>query len=109
MLLFWILNKLAESLPGKWEDRVKPWMFAGPAILAIGVFLIWPAFKTVHDSFANEDTTAYVGISNYTSLLTYPSFLQVLLNNLLWIIIVPALTVALGLGVAVLAWRREGR
>ena len=105
MLLFWILNKLAESLKGRWEDRIKPWMFAGPAILAIGVFLIYPAIVTLQYSFANEDSTSYVGFKNYANLLTDSSFLQVLFNNLLWIIIVPAVTVALGLGVAVLADR----
>ena len=105
MLLYWLLNKLAESLPGRWEDRVKPWMFAGPAILAIGAYLIYPAIVTLQYSFANEDSTAYVGFKNYTSLLTDPSFLQVLFNNLLWIIVVPATTVVLGLGVAVLADR----
>ena len=97
MLLYWLLNKLAESLPGRWEDRVKPWMFAGPAILAIGAYLIYPAVVTLVYSFQNEDNTAWVGVKNYTSLLTDPSFLQVLFNNLLWIIVVPAITVVFGL------------
>src|SRR6478735_8308348 len=57
MLLYWVLNKLAESLKGRWEDRVKPWMFAGPAILAIGAYLIYPAIVTLQYSFANEDST----------------------------------------------------
>jgi len=109
MLLFWVLNKLAESLKGRWEDRIKPWMFAGPAILAIGVFLIYPAVVTLQYSFPNEDSTAYVGFKNYTALLTDPSFLQVLFNNLLWIIVVPAVTVVMGLGVAVLADRMRPR
>ena len=109
MLLYWILKKLAESLKGRWEDRVKPWVFAGPALLAIAVYLIYPALVTLQYSFANEDATAYVGFKNYTDLLTDTSFLQVLVNNLLWIIIVPALTVALGLGVAVLADRLAAR
>jgi alpha-glucoside transport system permease protein len=109
MIIFWLLNKLAESLKGKWEDRVKPWMFAGPAILAIGVYLIYPALQTIQYSFANEDSTAYVGFKNYTDLLTDATFLSVLFNNLLWIIIVPAATVALGLGVAVLADRLRPR
>nr|MDQ2961179.1 sugar ABC transporter permease [Candidatus Dormibacteraeota bacterium] len=82
-----------------------PWMFAGPAILAITVYLIYPAVVTIQYSFANEDTTAYVGLRNYKDLLTDSTFLSVLFNNLLWIIIVPACTVALGLGVAVLADR----
>ena len=105
MLLYWVLNKLAESLRGRWEDRVKLWMFVGLAILAIGAYLIDPAVVTLVYSFQNEDNTAWVGVKNYTSLLTDPSFLQVLFNNLLWIIVVPATTVVLGLGVAVLADR----
>jgi alpha-glucoside transport system permease protein len=109
MILYWILNKLAESLKGRWEDRVKPWMFAGPAILAISVYLIYPAITTIQYSFANEDSTAYVGFKNYANLLTDPSFLAVLFNNVLWILIVPAATVALGLGVAVLADRLRPR
>ncbi len=109
MILFWILNKLAESLKGRWEDRVKPWVFAGPAILAIGVYLIYPAVTTIQLSFANDQTTAYVGFQNYIDLLSDKTFLQALINNLLWIIIVPALVVALGLGVAVLADRLNPR
>jgi alpha-glucoside transport system permease protein len=105
IIVFWILNKLAESLKGRWEDRVKPWMFAGPAILAIGVYLIYPAVVTLQYSFANEDSTAYVGLKNYTDLITDSSFLSVLFNNVLWIVVVPAVTVVLGLGVAVLADR----
>lgn len=105
VIIFWILNKLAESLKGRWEDRVKPWMFAGPAILAIAVYLIYPAIVTIQYSFANEDSTKYIGLKNYTDLVTDKTFLSVITNNLLWIIIVPALTVVLGLGVAVLTDR----
>ncbi|GAA2503595.1 sugar ABC transporter permease [Terrabacter carboxydivorans] len=109
IIIFWILNKLSESLKGRWEDRVKPWMFAGPAILAIAVYLIYPAIVTIQYSFANEDSTAYVGFKNYVDVLTDKTFLQVLFNNVLWIVIVPALTVVLGLGVAVLADRLRPR
>jgi len=109
IIIFWLLNKLAESLRGKWEDRVKPWMFAGPAILAIAVYLIYPAIVTVQYSFANADLTAYVGFQNYIDLFTDNAFLQVIFNNILWIVIVPASTVILGLGVAVLTDRLRAR
>ncbi|MBK6885857.1 MAG: sugar ABC transporter permease [Tetrasphaera sp.] len=109
MVIFWILNKLAESLKGKWEDRIKPWAFAGPAILAIAVYLIYPAIVTIQYSFANATSTAYVGFKNYKDILTDSSFLQVLFNNLLWIVIVPAMVVILGLGVATLADRLQPR
>ena len=105
LLLFWILNKLVEMLPTKWEERLKPWVFIGPAVAAIGLFLVYPAIRTFILSFANAQSTAWVGTENYTDLLGSSDFRQTLFNTLLWIAVVPALTVALGLGVAVLADR----
>lgn len=105
MLLYWVLNKVVEAAGGRWEDRLKPWVFAGPAVLAIGVYLIYPAIVTVQYSFANRDSTAYIGFDNYTRLLSSSDFRGVLFNNLLWILIVPASVVVFGLGVAVLADR----
>ena len=105
LLLFWILNKLVEMLPAKWEERIKPWVFIGPAVVAIGLFLVYPAIRTFILSFANAQSTAWVGLENYTDLLSSSDFRQTLYNTLLWIAVVPAATVAIGLGVAVLADR----
>ena len=105
LLLFWILNKLAEMLPQKGEERTKPWVFILPAIAAIGVFLIYPAIRTFILSFANATSTAWVGLENYTDLLTQRDFQITLGNTLLWIAVVPAVTVVLGLAVATLADR----
>ena len=109
ILLYYLLNKVAELLPGPWEDRVKPYVYIAPAYLAIAVFLLYPAVRTVILSFANRDSTQFVGLQNYTDLLTSESFLNTLFNTLLWIALVPAVTVALGLGVAVLADRLNPR
>jgi alpha-glucoside transport system permease protein len=105
LLLFWILNRLAEMLPQKWEERVKPWVFILPAIAAIGLFLIYPAVRTIVLSFANSTSTAWVGLENYTDLLGSRDFQITLVNTLLWIAVVPAATVALGLAIATLADR----
>ena len=106
LLLYWLLNKSAERLPGNWEDRVKPWVFVGPAVVVIGLFLIYPALRTLVLSFANEDSTAWVGFSNYADLLSSRDFIFVtLLNTLLWIAVVPVAVVVIGLFVAVLADR----
>jgi alpha-glucoside transport system permease protein len=105
LLLYWALNKLVEVLPSKWEERLKPWVFIGPAVAAIGLFLVYPAIRTFILSFANARSTAWVGFENYSDLLGSEAFRQTLYNTLLWIAVVPAVTVALGLGVAVLADR----
>lgn len=109
LVLFYVLNKIVEVLPGKWEDRIKPYVFIGPALAAIGLFLIYPAIRTVIVSFANDDTTAWVGFGNYTALLGSSAFQATLFNTLLWIVLVPAAVVVLGLLVAVLADRLQPR
>jgi alpha-glucoside transport system permease protein len=109
LLLYYILNLIVERLPQKWEDRVKPYVFIAPAVAVIGLFLIYPAIRTVILSFANSQSTAWVGFDNYTDLLGSPDFRLALINTLLWIAIVPAATVVLGLAVAVLADRLRPR
>ena len=109
LVLYYLLNKFAEVLPGRWEDRIKPYLYLLPALAAIGLFLIYPAVQTIVYSFANRTSTAFVGFDNYADLLTSPAFLQTLFNTLLWIAIVPASTIVLGLAIAVLADRLKPR
>lgn len=110
LLLYYVLNKAVEWLPRKWEERLKPYVFVGPAVVLIGFFLIYPAVRTIVFSFANSDSTAFIGLKNYTDLLGSSDFVSgALLNTLLWMIVVPALTIVFGLGVAVLADRLTPR
>ncbi|RDI19329.1 carbohydrate ABC transporter permease [Lentzea flaviverrucosa] len=109
MVFYYVLNRLVQLLPGKWEQRVKPWVFAGPALLFIGLFLIYPALRTILVSFANARTTAYVGFDNYIDLLSSGEFRAALGNTLLWIVVVPAVVIVFGLAVAVLADRLGSR
>lgn len=109
LVLYYLLNKFAEKLPGRWEDRIKPYVYLLPAVAAISLFLIYPAVQTIVYSFANRDSSAWVGLANYQELLTSPAFQQTLINTLLWIVIVPATTVVLGLAIAVLGDRLRPR
>ena len=103
VLLYWLLNKLAELLPGPAERRLKPYFYILPAYVAIAFYLIYPGILTVINSFRDSTSTNWVGFANFTKLLKSHDFQQTLLNTLLWIIIVPAVTVALGLIIAQLA------
>ncbi len=108
-LLYFVLNALAERLPGVWEHRLKPFVFIGPAVLVVGLFLVYPAAQTVLYSFADDTSTAYVGLDNYVELFGDEDFRSALINNVLWIIIVPTLSVVIGLLVAVLADKLSAR
>jgi alpha-glucoside transport system permease protein len=108
-LLFWVLNALVERLPERWEQRLKPVVFIGPAVLLVTAFLVYPALDTLRRSFMDASSDAFVGAENYRWLVTDPGVRETLFNNLLWIIFVPTVTVAVGLAIAVLADRLAPR
>jgi alpha-glucoside transport system permease protein len=109
LVLYWILNQISERLPGSWGDRVKPYLFILPAFLAIVVYLVYPAILTVINSFKDNFSRNWVGLTNYRELFTSTAFRGTLFNTLLWILIVPAACVIVGLAVAVLADRLSPR
>jgi alpha-glucoside transport system permease protein len=105
LALYWLLNKIAELLPGRAEHRIKPFLYILPAYLAITLYLIYPAIQTVIDSFRDQASVEFVGTENYTELLSSDAFRDTIINTFLWILIVPVATVVIGLAVAVLADR----
>lgn len=108
-LFYWALNALVERLSPVWEQRLKPYVFVGPAVAILGVFLIYPAVQTIYVSFLDARSENFVGLRNYQALLSDQAMRSVLINNILWIIVVPTVSVAIGLLVAVLADRLKPR
>ena len=109
IVLYYLLNKLAEILPGRWEHRIKPYLYVLPAFAAIALYLLYPTIQTIIYSFANAGSTAFVGFSNFGNLLSSPDFQNTLFNTLLWILVVPAGVIVVGLLIATLADRLRPR
>jgi alpha-glucoside transport system permease protein len=105
LVVYWVLNKLVELLPGRWEERIKPYIYILPAFAAISLYLIYPAVQTLIYSFANAESTKFIGFKNFQQLFSSDDFRQTLLNTFLWMLIVPAVTIIFGLAIAVLADR----
>lgn len=103
VVFFWFLNLAVEGLPSRMSQGLIPYAFLLPGLSLIALMLIYPTAQTVIYSFANNDSTGWVGLRNYQAIFSSGSFWQALLNNLLWVLVVPAITVAFGLAVAVLA------
>ena len=74
LVLYWVLNQIAERLPGTWGDRVKPYLFILPAFLAIVVYLVYPAILTVINSFKDNFSRQWIGLTNYRELFTSSAF-----------------------------------
>jgi alpha-glucoside transport system permease protein len=107
-LLFWFLNMFVESLPQRFSLAVIPYAFLLPAFGLVALVLLYPTIQTINYSFANSDSTAYVGLENYATIFGDSEFWASWVNNILWLLVVPAVTVGLGIVVAVLADKLSG-
>jgi len=89
-------------------NMIRPWLFLLPAILALGLYLAYPVFATLRLSFLERlpgNEYAFVGFENYTKMFAEPKFTEAMINNVLWLVVVPAASTALGLLVAQLTDR----
>lgn len=103
VLLYWLANKIVDALPSKLRNVLHPWVFIGPVVALITLFLIYPTIQTIRLSFMEEaidGSTKWVGLQNFKDIFGDPEFRNMLMNNLLWIAIVPIVVVAMGLGIA---------
>jgi alpha-glucoside transport system permease protein len=78
------------------------WYWVAPALILELIFFVWPVINTIWLSFMNASSVSYVGLRNYARVFTDPALLEVLRNNLIWLVLGTALTVGLGLLIAVL-------
>ncbi len=86
-------------------NRIRPWLFLLPAMLALGIYLVYPVVGSFIRSLYNRAGDTFIGFGNYASLLADPGFQTSLLNNFLWVLVVPAASTFLGLVVAQLTDR----
>lgn len=103
LLIFFIGGRVRGRLQGPVAGVV----FLGPAILLLLYGLVVPAIRTTAASFQNAGGKEWVGFANYTWI--FETKIDVLVNTILWIIIAPVASTALGLTLALLLdrMRRE--
>ena len=81
-------------------NMIRPWIFLGPAILALGLYLAYPVVATFILSFQERlpgNARAFVGLENYTKMFAEPKFAEAMFNNVLWLTVVPAAATGFGL------------
>ncbi|MCY4525513.1 MAG: sugar ABC transporter permease [Anaerolineaceae bacterium] len=99
-----IVNGVFQSRE-KQRERIRPWLFVGPSLLILGIYLVYPAVQTLFLSFFDSDGEDFVGLANYGRALGDSRFVESIRNNILWLIVVPGFSVVFGLVIAVLADR----
>ncbi len=79
-------------------NMIRPWLFLFPALFVLGLYLAYPVFETLRLSLIDRSQdNAFVGGANYSQMMAEPKFWEALRNNMLWLIVVPAMSTAFGL------------
>ena len=109
----WLTMSLARQTARKSLGRqsaiieaIQPWIFVGPALMLLLLFLLVPGFLTLKQSF--QEASGTFSTQNYAFLwdpaaLGYVQFRFAMRNSLMWLILVPTACISLGLLIAVLA------
>lgn len=104
-LLYWAMDRLVSLLPERAEAGVRPFVFAGPALVILGFYLVYPTIDTIITSLRDAAGEEFVGLANYITIFTEAIYLEALRNSIFWALIVPVICVGVGLVIAVLADR----
>ena len=81
-------------------------LFLAPAIVMLGVWMVYPAIYTIVRSFFGlHGFNNFVGIDNYKAIFQTSTLVTAIKNNAIWVAVVPALVTSLGLVFAVLTER----
>ena len=102
-VLYWALDRLVNLLPERAGAGVRPFVFAGPALILLGFYLVYPTIDTIITSLRDRSGETFVGLDNYVLIFTQGIYLEALRNSFIWAVIVPVACVVLGLAVATLA------
>ncbi len=98
---------LADKAPKRGRDFVQLAVFIAPALILLLAGLIWPAIRTTTLAFFNS-TGSWIGFDNFVWAFTQPDALRVLINTLVWVVLVPLLSTAIGLAYAVFIDKSKG-
>jgi alpha-glucoside transport system permease protein len=110
-------RRFGRSGEGSLRERAQGIAFAPPALIVLGLFVVYPAYYTVRLAFYKSDFlfsfTNYVGLQNFRDLFDDKNFWDTshfppegaFFNNLKWVVLYISLCLILGLALAVLTIR----
>lgn len=103
--LYWAMDRTVSLLPDRAGVAVRPFAFAGPAMILLGFYLVYPAVDTFILSFRDNRGEEWIGLANYQRVFTESQYLIGIRNSVVWALVVPLVCVVVGLAFATLADR----
>ena len=102
-----LIMLLVDRAPKSFRDKATIIGFLAPAVVLLGIGLVWPAIQTTYLAFTDRTGTPN-GMDNFVWMFTQPEALVTLRNTLLWVVLVPLLSTGIGLAYAVFIDRARG-
>lgn len=102
-VVFWVMDRLVDLFPRRLASTLRPYVFVGPALAMLSVFLVYPVVNTILISFRDGLSQDFVGLENYEFVFTDESMRRSLRNTAGWVVLVPLVAVSVGLAFATLA------
>jgi alpha-glucoside transport system permease protein len=96
-MLYTGISSIVGLLNPKLQGKILPWVFVIPALALLTMYLLYPMVATTILSFTDE--TKGDPLLHYKELLS-PTFLGILRNNVIWLVVGTAGSVGLGLLIA---------
>src|ERR687895_545980 len=91
--------------PGAWRRYGVSLIFLAPALLLLGVWIVYPTIRTITRSFFDATGDEFIWLDNYEEMFRSDVLFTAIKNNAVWVLVVPALVTAIGLVFAVLTER----
>ncbi len=94
-------EKILELIGGRTAKYARPWFWFLVPLALMAIILIYPMLETIVSAFRNAQGSSWAGLSNFGWAFS-GTMLDVLGNNLIWLIVFPLGTLILAVIVAVL-------
>jgi alpha-glucoside transport system permease protein len=90
----------------RYRSVLIPLSFLAPALVLLGVWVIYPAVATARRSFfADDNASDFVGFDNWDRMFSDEIVHTAIKNNVIWILVAPMAVTAFGLVLAVMVER----
>jgi ABC-type sugar transport system permease subunit/ABC-type glycerol-3-phosphate transport system substrate-binding protein len=97
-----------RSRPRQTRSSITPYTFLLPALVLLGIFVVYPIIAVVYYSFTDYDIATppvWVGLDNFAKLLDDETFRLAVVHSFVYLLVTPILVV-LSIGLAIVVNRR---